>query len=378
MTKRRITDAIIPVVARLQPMARIAERVAQLAVHMQRPTPLGVAGMAATGLAALADHLGNSRGPGRNVSTLLSTGQVIDALREAGAALTVTKHHDGSDFVSGSVHAVRFCLNPNGSISTFSDVDDGFVEWMRQAFDRVLPSVVGVRGQPASRSDRPSGYEASPLRLTALDSEQATQIIDATLPLLGEGRCILLNGRPGVGKTTLAQIIARSAGLGRTVILEPAVVGAERGDGFGDGMPTAERCIRGGDLRDAIRLLSPGVAIVDDVDKVRLSLANLEAIRAAAKLVILTANNGQHDEVLDGALTRAGRVDEVFEIAPVAVARVAPFDRLDDAAWAEVSQWPIAYVTELRKRLATRPDNLRLDDLRERLTKRTRSGESLR
>lgn len=124
-------------------------------------------------------------------------------------------------------------------------------------------------------------------------------------------------------------------------------------------------------------MLSPGVAIIDDVDKVNLTLPELEAIRSRARLVILTSNNGQYDEVLDGALMRAGRVDEVFSIRPVFVPREAPFDKLDDAEWEEVREWPIAYLTEVKKRLVARPHDLRLEDLRARMLRKTRSGDHL-
>src|SRR5690606_18515457 len=128
----------------------------------------------------------------------------------------------------------------------------------------------------------------------------------------------------------------------------------------------------------SLRLLSPGVVVVDDVDKVHLPLRMLEGLREAAKLVILTANNGCYDEVLDGALMRAGRVDEVFSIDPIPFPRRPPFDRLAEKDWMEVSMWPVAYLKEVEKRLMHRPNDIRLDDLRARLAKKTRSGDILR
>ncbi len=125
------------------------------------------------------------------------------------------------------------------------------------------------------------------------------------------------------------------------------------------------------------RIANPAVIILDDIDKVKVDLGELEMLRQVCDLLLLTANNGQHDEVLDAALMRVGRVDEVFTVKPEHRLRRAPFDLLDDAVWTEVQEWPISYLNEIEARLRLRPHELRLDDLRTRIAKKTRSGDFL-
>jgi hypothetical protein len=366
-------ERLVPVVSALQPAARVAERIAAVAVHIKTPSLTGIAGVAGTALSALSDQLGNSKAPMWSLDMLVSRGQLIQAFREAGARVVVTRNTDGSEYVECRAAGMVFWIHAGGSVGICSESVELFVEWLRQALDRVLPPAIGVRRKIAS--DRET-YESRPLTLSTYENKQADEILAATLPLVDDaGRCILLDGRPGVGKTTMAQIIARKARLGRVVLLDAGVVGAPHDEtgAVSFGHPPSS-----GDMRDAIKTLSAGVVIVDDIDKVRISLAKLEALRSASRLVILTANNGQYDEVLDAALMRAGRVDEVFTIEPSPLGRDAPFDALTDAQWTEVCQWPVAYLNEVKKRLHGRPGALRLDDLRTRLARKTRSGDVLK
>lgn len=372
MNLRKIKEALVPVVEKIQPVVRVAERVAQVAVHLKQPTVLGVTSMVATGLASVAEQIGNGKTPGWSIDVMMSRGQLIEALESAGARVTIHKG-GGGEWAECHMHSMYFSINDRGTLSTAHAGGPPFMEWLRQAIDKALPTVVDVRRRAGDRGHRDS-FESRPVTLSKYDNDQATEILQATKPLLEGGRCILLDGRPGVGKTTLAQIIAREANIGRIVLLEGPIVGSARGE-----YNTAE-CAppSAGDFNESLRLLSPGVIIVDDVDKVHLSLANLEAMRKAAGLVILTANNGTFDEVLDGAMMRAGRVDEVFTIKPKHVSRDAPFDKLTDEQWQEVCEWPIAYLNEVKKRLIARPHDLRLADLKSRLERKTRSGSVLR
>lgn len=365
---KELRARLTPIVTTLQPVARVAERMAHLAVHMQRPTAVGVLGLAASGIATLAQELGQPQNYRASIDTLVSRGQLMAAIEEAGGSVVVHRNKD-NEIVECKVHQTPFSIGENSSIIGIGPDNAALVEWLRQALDRVLPMHIEVR----RKQDRDSThYESIPFGLSHHHNAQATAILKSTLPLLEGGRCILLDGKPGVGKTTMAQIIARDAGLGRTVMLENTLFGCER-DAHSGSVPASSS----NDFRDALALLSPGVVVVDDIDKVHLSLSRVEALRSSARLVILTANNGQYDEVLDGALMRAGRVDEVFTIEPAPVPRSAPFDQLSDQEWAEVSQWPVAYMNEVRKRLTHRAADMRLDDLRARLTRKTRSGDKL-
>jgi hypothetical protein len=319
-----------------------------------------------TGINALADHLTDPPSTGFGVDMFVPS-YLVAAITQAGAAVRAHRHGDGSSFFECAIDGKVFYANERGGLTFYCPRHTDILEWMRKALDRVLPPSLAI-----SRSVGDS-YESREAALTAHASKQADRIIAATLPLIDGGRCILLDGRPGVGKTTIAQIVARDSMLGRVVVLDGNVAGNQRIDG---GLSVGK--ITNGDVKDALGLLSPGVIVVDDVDKISLSLSQLEALRASARLVVLTANNGQYDEVLDGALMRAGRVDEVFSIEPENNLRKAPFDALSDDDWGEVSQWPIAYLNEVEKRLRARAGDIRLDDLRQRLSRRTRSSEVLR
>lgn len=360
-------ERISPIVFRARPVTTAVERVAQFAVRLQKPTLVGLVGLAATGVNALAQELNNPGGPTTVVDVLVSKGQMISAIREAGGKVSVSRWNDNSETVTCIVGSTTFTLGETGSIVGALNAD--LREWLRQAIDRVLPNHIDIREK---RESNRTSHEARPVQLTTRTNDQASSILSATLPLIDGGRCILLDGRPGVGKTTLAQIVARESGLGRVVLLENSLVGYSA-----ESETSVTSTFSSADFREALAMLTPGVIVVDDVDKVRISLQQLEAMRRAAKLVILTANNGQYDEVLDGALMRAGRVDEVFTIAPSKIERSAPFDVLSDDDWTEVSQWPVAYMNEVRKRLECRPHEIRLDDLRTRMTRKTRSGDKL-
>jgi hypothetical protein len=156
----------------------------------------------------------------------------------------------------------------------------------------------------------------------------------------------------------MAQAIARNIGLGRVMLLDAEFLRAR---------PSIE----------ALRMINAKVIIIDDIDKVHVSLPAFERIRASCQLLICTANNGTYDSVIDAALARPARLDEVFTITGQAPFQRAPFDRLKPAVWEVVSQWPQAYLNELELRLLHTPDDVRIDELAVRLNKRTRSVEGM-
>lgn len=363
-------DRLRAPLSKIQPVVRVVERAGSLAVHLQKVTPFGVLAAASGGVAALHDMVSQPEREGWVIELVFSKGATLEALQRAGAYIRTEAFFDGTETHHVMIHGQTFVISNDGNIVLAAEPDALFLEWLRQVVDHVLPPVMEVFLRTARDV---TVYESRAAELRLLPSTQGPQIWAATKDLLDGGRCVLFDGRPGVGKTTKAQEVAALAGLGRVVFLPNIILGPPRGAQQGEGVKSSY----GGTRVDTLRLLSAGVIVVDDVDKVEVRLPFLEALRGAAKLVILTANNGQHDEVLDAAIIRAGRIDEVFSIEGQSVPRRSPFDRLTDEQWEEVRDWPVAYLNEVEKRLLHRPDDLRLDDIRGRVDKKTRSGTKM-
>jgi hypothetical protein len=355
---RDLLDKARPLFRKLTPVARIAQSATSVLGQLRQPTIFGVVNAVAGGLTSIGDHLSAMNSPASSgFSTALSYEFMRDALSAAGVDVS-----EGKPTQPGpNRHAV--CRIDGMTIEIMERdrsiwaMPESAEEFCRQAFDRALPATVRiVEGDegPIMHADK----------FSIIESKHADEIYTRTMTMLTGGRAILLEGRPGVGKTTIAQVVARKARLGRVVTIEAECL-------------SRDEMTRVRFHRQGLKVLSPGVVIVDDIDKVKLSLKTLEMLRREARLVILTANNGKHDAVLDQALMRPARIDEVFTINPGKPFRRDPFDKLSDADWADVCEWPCAYLNEVEKRLKAHPDDLRIDELRDRMKLRTRSGEAL-
>lgn len=364
-------DRINPVLNKVQPVTRMVENVARLAVHLQKPTVLGIVGMASAGTNALRDFLGNNPTAGHDLDVFCSRGYLIEAFKKAGAQVRPADQR-APDCLDIIMHNHTFRIRADGSLYSDTEFERPWIEWLRQMLDRELPYAIEIR--PGHGLEQ---YQSVATSLTALRSTQGQEIWAATEPLLGAGRAILLTGKPGVGKTTMAQEIAKLAELGRVVQLQSDIVGAPRDDGSGHKNSASPQTARSGGFEEGLAMLSPGVVIVDDIDKIYLSLGRIEQIRKAAKLVIFTANNGDQDEVLDNATMRPARIDEVFEVKGGYTTRRAPFDRLSEEEWNEAREWPVAFLNELEARLTKRPSNIGFEDLKKRVGLRTRSARGI-
>lgn len=351
-------------VNKVKPATEALEKVASIAVHLRKPSVIGVAGAASAGLNELGRALARGN-PGRRIAMPTTPRQTIAAVAAAGAQVRTYQSSEGAshEFIYREHEA---WIESNGSVYFVNETSR---EWLRGALDAWLPEAVDVHYSRSGGDGHTARFETVPAaNFTAIRPDTAGFIWRLTAPMVDgdRRRCVLITGKPGTGKTTTAQAIAVLSGLGRAVSL-PASILSHGGDGLSEA-----------DIASAIEMLSPGVVIVDDVDKVRPSIHRLERLRGVARLVILTANNGEHDAVLDGAFVRAGRVDEVFEVRPAEWPRRAPLDRLSPEEWDEVKNWPVAFVREVEERLTRRPDaDARLEDLRARLALRVRSGDVL-
>lgn len=363
-TKKTWRERVRPLTEALHPVSFTMSRVAQVVPLLQNPSLVGMAGLAAVGMQAVGELVYGS--PTWDIDWPVQPAVTIDAFKRIGASpKKVTRH--GAEHTAMTVHGVSIAVAPDGTLLAEQHPTPELHDWLRRVLDPALSPVIAL-----SRGKGPVRYHCEPAKLAMHSTKQGRAIVESTRSMLDGGRCIMLEGKPGVGKTTMAQEIARELGLGRVAIIHASALAAPQIDlskgPAGYSPPSAK----------SLNMLSAAVMILDDVDKMSLSLADLEELRASTKLLILTANNGKHDDVLDGAFMRAGRVDEVFTVEPAHTGRRAPFDRLNEEEWTEVSEWPVAYLNEVEKRLVSRPGELRLDDLRGRLTKRTRSGEVLR
>lgn len=364
-------DRINPVLNKVMPVTRVVENVARLAVHLQKPTVLGIAGMASAGTNALRDMLSNNPTAGHCLDVFCSRGYLLEIFKKAGAQVRAADPR-APDCLDIIMHNRTLRIRADGSLYSDTEFEQPWIEWLWQMLDRELPYAIEIR--PGHGQEQ---YQSVATSLTALRSTQGQEIWAATQPMLGSGRAILLTGKPGVGKTTMAQEIARLAELGRVVQLQSDIVGTPRDDSSGHKNATPQIASRNGGFEDGLAMLSPGVVIVDDIDKIYLSLSRIEQIRKAAKLVIFTANNGDQDEVLDNATMRPARIDEVFEVKGGYTTRRAPFDRLSEEEWTEAREWPVAFLNELEARLTKRPSNIGFEDLKKRVALRTRSARGI-
>ncbi len=337
---------------RAAPITGAAERVAKLAVQMHNGiTPIGAVGMLSSVVNAISEA-GNVPCSAPGYGVLVSRNTMTEALVAAGWEVKGITD-ETTELVQGTAWVKVYATGVVGK-------DAAAVAAFSAALDVALPAWLKV-----ARSNHASGDSYTDTAVDQHHYETATgAAIAAALQLhLPDGpRCVLLDGKPGTGKTMMArEIAARLAAAvpGRVLFLDASMF---------------ERHLDAAMLRQ----LRPAVIVVDDIDKIRLDLTALEAMREVARVVMLTSNNGDQDAVLDGALIRPGRIDEVFTVEAVTYPRAAPFDLLTDEEWSQAQGWPIAYSTELGRRLTLRGrDGMRFEELAKRVARRTRSGALL-
>lgn len=180
----------------------------------------------------------------------------------------------------------------------------------------------------------------------ALPSERAEQVWARIHPFMSRGitRSLLLDGRPGTGKTTISQFLVRQAKEllpGAHVLRIPT----------GDFTYMSSRMLQG-----LITLLEPQILVIDDFDRiagVEALLDFLESCRQTIRFLVVTTN---HLENLPHAVTRPGRFDEIQVIEGLGPAFVETFlgplwARLSEEQRQLVLPWPVAFLEEFRSRM---------------------------
>jgi adenylate kinase family enzyme len=166
-------------------------------------------------------------------------------------------------------------------------------------------------------------------------SKRATEYAQYLKKPLNEGisRSVMFWGPPGTGKSTLARTIVELMGLRSFSI---RISDLNKLDNL--------------TLFEAIDIFEPDAIILDDFDRahdqVQL-LETLEYFKQNIKLVIITVNN---KTLLDQALLRPGRIDELIFIDKIdeEVIKYVLGEYVD--GYELVKDWPIAFIEEYVKR----------------------------
>jgi hypothetical protein len=353
--KARLKRGLARVAEASEPVSRVVAKVAEVAVHLEKPSVLGVAGLAGTALTEI--HRMISDEPEySHVVSIVPTQLILDRARELGARPIVEAGGDPQTRLFGLNGLI---LGDWKSHLVTNVPMDKLVPLIKSFARGNLPRVCNV-----SISER---YPVlTPGELHAMPSEFASKVVAQIEPTLRFGhRSILLNGRPGVGKTVMMQYIAdRFGGDGPILWMDNAFISVSS-SGFDPSM-----------LQNAVAMCDPKVILVDEIDKVAADVRKMDALKAACPLVIYASNNAEYEQVMDASVMRAGRIDEMFTVTDGVIPTIVrpPFDVLPDEVWEEVRGWPASFLTEISIRLRSRGlEGLRLDDLRDRFDRKTRS-----
>lgn len=150
----------------------------------------------------------------------------------------------------------------------------------------------------------------------------------------GVARSVMFYGPPGTGKSTIARTIVDMLKLRSFRI---------RVEDVGD--------IETSTIFEAIEIFQPDAIILDDFDRSHTQaslLETLEFFKYRVKLVIATVNNRN---LLDEAILRPGRFDELIEVKQMdeEIVKKILGETMADA-FEVVKDWPIAFVQEYTKR----------------------------
>ena len=150
----------------------------------------------------------------------------------------------------------------------------------------------------------------------------------------GVSRSVMLYGPPGTGKSTMARTIVSNLGMNSFRIRVEDIGQLETSTIF-----------------EAIDIFEPDAVILDDFDRSGEQAALLETLehfQRHVKLVVATVNN---KNLLDEAILRPGRFDELLQIKQMDRDVVwAVLGKEHSDAYETVKDWPIAFIHEYVKR----------------------------
>lgn len=367
---------------KVAPVARVIAEAGPVLIELRgATTPIGIITAAATAVNASNAWLSENRSDEGPVGTVIFpwsealTPALSDIISEMASEEWDTDHGFrrwalDKDFagmvcqsIPGEPEAIRVyrCSETNHRRLVAGAVTEDDVKRLRISLQARFREVYPARIlEAALDSDSPERSRIKASEIAPLGSPRGEEILNDTSPLIpdhGEGRCILLTGKPGCGKTSMAAWIADAISDPIDRILHLRIDLIDMDDYV---------------TEMVLKVLEPRVVILDDIDKLEDGLPNrvLEVIRRHVKLVILTANNGLDERVIDGSLIRPGRIDETFLIDKIGVELIPDgvLTQLAPEEWERVKTWPASFRTELVKRINGRgPERLNLEEMEHRI-----------